>query len=99
MELRGISTQVDKITMGKSCLLYTSCVKNSSYNGDIVKEVSDACPKQGMDLGVYLSPWDMHDERYGTDAYNDYFCNQLTELLTNYEMCIRDRRNIYGYFT
>ena len=40
--------------------------------------------KQGMDFGVYLSPWDMHDERYGTDAYNDYFCNQLTELLTNY---------------
>ena len=60
------------------------CVKNSSYNGDIVKEVSDECHKQGMDFGVYLSPWDMHDERYGTDAYNDYFCNQLTELLTNY---------------
>lgn len=64
---------------------YTSfCVKNSSYKGDIVKEVSDECHKQGMDFGVYLSPWDMHDERYGTDAYNDYFCNQLTELLTNY---------------
>lgn len=59
-------------------------VKNSDFNGDIVKMLSDECHKQNMDFGVYLSPWDMHDERYGTDAYNDYFCNQLTELLTNY---------------
>lgn len=60
------------------------CVKNTDFDGDIVKMVSDECHKQGMDFGVYLSPWDMHDSRYGTSAYNDYFCNQLTELLTNY---------------
>lgn len=59
-------------------------VKNSPFQGDIVKTVSDECRRQGLDFGVYLSPWDMHDERYGTEAYNDYFCNQLTELLTNY---------------
>ena len=59
-------------------------VKYSDFNGDIVKMVSDECARQGVDFGVYLSPWDMHDKRYGTDAYNDYFCNQLTELLTNY---------------
>lgn len=59
-------------------------VKNTAFNGDIVKMVSDECHINGLDFGVYLSPWDMHDERYGTDAYNDYFCNQLTELLTNY---------------
>lgn len=59
-------------------------VKNSAFQGDIVKMVSDECRRQDMDFGVYLSPWDMHDKRYGTDAYNDYFCNQLTELLTNY---------------
>lgn len=59
-------------------------VKNTDFKGDIVKMVSDECHKNDMDFGVYLSPWDMHDKRYGTDAYNDYFCNQLTELLTNY---------------
>lgn len=60
------------------------CVKNTAFDGDIVKMVSDECHRQNMDFGVYLSPWDMHDKRYGTQEYNDYFCNQLTELLTNY---------------
>ena len=60
------------------------CVKNTDFDGDIVKMVSDECHNQNMDFGVYLSPWDMHDSRYGTSAYNDYFCNQLTELLSNY---------------
>ncbi len=59
-------------------------VKHSGFAGDIVKMVSDACKEENLYFGVYLSPWDMHDERYGTEAYNDYFCNQLTELLTNY---------------
>lgn len=63
-------------------------VKNSPYKdgkGDIVKEVSDACREAGMKFGVYLSPWDRHDERYGdSPAYNRYFMDQLTELLTNY---------------
>lgn len=64
---------------------YTSfSVKYSDFKGDIVKMVSDECRKAGLDFGVYLSPWDMHEPTYGTPDYNDYFCNQLTELLTNY---------------
>ncbi|MDE6123907.1 MAG: alpha-L-fucosidase [Eubacterium sp.] len=64
---------------------YTSfSVKNAGFSGDIVKMVSDACKAENLYFGVYLSPWDMHEETYGTEAYNDYFCNQLTELLTNY---------------
>lgn len=59
-------------------------VKSSPFNGDIVKMLSDECHRQNMQFGVYLSPWDMHDKRYGTEEYNDYFCNQLTELLTDY---------------
>jgi alpha-L-fucosidase len=31
-----------------------------------------------------LSPWDRTEATYGTDAYNDFFVNQMTELLTNY---------------
>lgn len=59
-------------------------VMYSPYGKDIVKQVSTACKEAGLSFGVYLSPWDMHEKTYGTPAYNDYFCNQLTELLTGY---------------
>ncbi len=59
-------------------------VMNTAYGKDIVAQVSEECARQGIKFGVYLSPWDMHEKKYGTDAYNDYFCSQLEELLTNY---------------
>lgn len=63
-------------------------VKSSPFcdgKGDVVKEVSDACRKHGIKFGVYLSPWDRNNESYGKGKeYDDYYCNQLRELLTNY---------------
>lgn len=62
-------------------------IKNSPYKngkGDIVKEASDTCKKHGLKFGFYLSPWDRNCPLYGTDEYNTYYKNQLTELLTSY---------------
>ena len=53
--------------------------------GDVVRECADACREFGIKFGVYLSPWDMHEETYGSgEAYNTFFKNQLKELLTRY---------------
>jgi alpha-L-fucosidase len=63
------------------------CVRNSPYKngkGDIVGELAAACKTLGLKFGVYLSPWDRHEPKYGTDAYNDFYKTQLRELLTNY---------------
>ncbi len=53
--------------------------------GDVVKLVAKACKKYNIGFGVYLSPWDMNYPYYGnTEKYNQFFMNQLRELLTNY---------------
>lgn len=59
-------------------------VKNSPLSRDVVKEAAEACKRGGISFGFYLSPWDRNSALYGTPEYNDYFCNQLTELLTEY---------------
>lgn len=63
-------------------------VKRSPWRegqGDLVREVADACRQAGLKFGIYVSPWDRHEPSYGdSDTYNTYFVNQLTELLTGY---------------
>ncbi len=69
----------------------------TNYPGDVLAEVSAACSKYGMEMGLYVSPWDRNAESYGyydkdgnpTDAandyldYNEYYINQLEEILSN----------------
>jgi alpha-L-fucosidase len=62
-------------------------VKNSSWKagqGDVVRELSEACKRHGLKFGVYLSPWDRNHKDYGKPEYITYYRNQLRELLTQY---------------
>ena len=62
-------------------------VKNSKWKngkGDVVKEVVEACRKNGLKFGVYLSPWDRNRADYGSPSYVEYYRNQLQELFTTY---------------
>ena len=53
--------------------------------GDVVREFVDACRAEGLRPGLYLSPWDRNAPVYGdSPRYNDFYCDQLTELLTRY---------------
>lgn len=107
------------------CLWQTRYTKHSvasspwrSGRGDVLRDLTRACAKHGVKVGVYLSPADLYqienpaglygngsqystrviprpvDERpfpadsptfeYRVDDYNEYFLNQLYELLTEY---------------
>ena len=78
------------------------CIWNSKYTtydiastsykngeGDILAEISEACTKAKMDMGLYLSPWDVAEKTFGSNggsidnAYNEYYNNQLEEILSS----------------
>jgi alpha-L-fucosidase len=62
-------------------------VRESSWmggKGDVIKMLSEACKKEGIEMGVYISPWDRNHPQYGTPAYNDIYINTMKELLTGY---------------
>ncbi|KAG9137213.1 hypothetical protein Leryth_027094 [Lithospermum erythrorhizon] len=53
-------------------------------SGDVVADLAQAARVAGIQLGLYLSPWDRHDSTYGnTLEYNEYYMAQITELLSN----------------
>ena len=52
--------------------------------GDVVKMLSDACKKAGIEMGVYISPWDRNHPDYGTPKYNEVYIQTMKELLTGY---------------
>lgn len=54
--------------------------------GDIVRELADACHDAGIGLGLYCSPWDRQDPDWANQpaAYDARYLEQLTELCSNY---------------
>src|SRR2546429_3243011 len=68
--------------------LTTHSVARSPWRGgagDVVRDFTDACRGEGLRAGLYLSPWDRNAPVYGdSPRYNDFYCAQLTELLTRY---------------
>lgn len=62
-------------------------VASSPVKTDVVKAVSDACKKYGLQFAIYYSLWDRHEPSYkdpNKQKYVDYMLHQLTELFTNY---------------
>lgn len=63
-------------------------VKQSPWlggKGDLVRMVADSARKNGLQFGVYLSPWDRHDSRYKNPAeYDKYYLAELDELAQRY---------------
>lgn len=66
-------------------------VANSEFGRDVLAEISAACTKYDLDMGIYLSPWDAHEPSYGygdghdeeTDTngdYNEFYLNQIVEI-------------------
>ena len=70
----------------------------SPFKRDVLKELADACHKQGITLNFYYSLLDWGRDDYPRDpaiahtekekelyaSYLDFMCTQITELLTNY---------------
>lgn len=53
--------------------------------GDVVREYVEACRRHGLKVGLYYSPMDASGKTYDDDrAYDDYFINQISELLVPY---------------
>ena len=62
-------------------------VAATSVKTDVVAEVSKACKKYGLDLGLYYSLWDRNHPSHGNPdpkVYQDYMFKQLDELMSNY---------------
>jgi alpha-L-fucosidase len=95
-----ITKHHDGIALFDSKVSDYTVVKRSPFARDVVRELADACAKEGLRLFLYYSQLDWHHPDFfprgqtGATAgrpesgnfprYLDYMDAQLTELLTNY---------------
>ncbi|MDR2697421.1 MAG: alpha-L-fucosidase [Holophagales bacterium] len=79
------------------CNWYTGLTQHSvkyahpSSQVDVLERLSRSCTKANLNMGVYLSPWDVNSPYYGVIApgqneidpwpYNNYYLGQLKEIL------------------
>lgn len=68
-----------------------SITKATPFNRDILRELSDACKRHGLNMGLYFSlidwtvhPWTTHNTNQITDAHHELNKMQVTEILSNY---------------
>jgi alpha-L-fucosidase len=73
-------------------------IMNSPFKRDVMKELSEACKKEGMALGFYHSTCDWHHPdfpltspgggvkrlTFNINRYTDYLKNQSVEIIKNY---------------
>ena len=62
-------------------------VNSGPVRQDIAEALCKACAENGLALGVYLSPWDMHEREKGVwpdNGYQALYMRQLRELMTRY---------------
>lgn len=59
-------------------------IGNTSYKKDFLEELSKSCTKHDIDMGIYLSPWDVHEKSYGSGQdYNIFYKKQIEEISSN----------------
>lgn len=73
-------------------------IMNTPFKRDVVKELAEACKKQGIAFGAYYSTCDWHHpdfpltspggkvrrDKSDIDSYNKYLLGQIEELITKY---------------
>ncbi|MDR2560173.1 MAG: alpha-L-fucosidase [Holophagales bacterium] len=79
------------------CNWFTALTKHSVQNAapdnqvDVLERLSKSCTAANLNMGVYLSPWDVNSPHYGLNdpatteidpwRYNNYYIGQLREIL------------------
>ncbi len=78
----------DGFCMWHTKLTRYNVVDATPYKKDVLKELSEACKKEGMNLGFYYSIMDWHNPLAHGDSFpryrDEYMKPQLKELLTKY---------------